>query len=100
MKHVFDFEHLSALTGVAVRLLDNVLDVTYWPLEKQHQEAMAKRRIGLGFTGLGDTLVMLGLRYDTAEARECGSRIMESMRNSAYLASVELAREKGAFPFI
>ncbi len=94
----FDFEHLSAATGVAVRLLDNVLDVTYWPLEKQHQEAMAKRRIGLGFTGLGDALAMLGLRYDTAEAREFGARIAESMRNSAYLASAELAREKGRFP--
>ena len=94
----FDFEHLSALTGTAVRFLDNVLEVSYWPLEKQHQEAMAKRRIGLGFTGLGDALAMLGLRYDTGEARECGARISESMRNAAYLASVDLAREKGRFP--
>ncbi|MFZ4702511.1 MAG: adenosylcobalamin-dependent ribonucleoside-diphosphate reductase, partial [Candidatus Methylumidiphilus sp.] len=94
----FDFEHLSVLTGTAVRFLDNVLEVSYWPLEKQHQEAMAKRRIGLGFTGLGDALAMLGLRYDTDEARECGARISESMRNAAYLASVDLAREKGRFP--
>jgi ribonucleoside-diphosphate reductase alpha chain len=94
----FDFDQLSALTATAVRFLDNVLEVSFWPLEKQHQEAMAKRRIGLGFTGLGDALAMLGLRYDTHDARECGARIMESMRNAAYLASVELAREKGRFP--
>ena len=94
----FDFEQLSALTGTAVRFLDNVLEVSYWPLEKQHQEAMAKRRIGLGFTGLGDALAMLGLRYDTAEARDFGARIMEAMRDSAYLASVGLAKEKGRFP--
>ncbi|MFZ4703736.1 MAG: ribonucleoside-diphosphate reductase, adenosylcobalamin-dependent, partial [Candidatus Methylumidiphilus sp.] len=61
-------------------------------------EAMAKRRIGLGFTGLGDALAMLGLRYDTAEARDCGAKISEAMRDAAYLASVDLAREKGRFP--
>ncbi len=50
-------------------MLDNVLEVTAWPLEQQHKEAMAKRRVGLGFTGLGDALAMLRLRYDTDEAR-------------------------------
>ena len=83
---------------VAVRMLDNVLDVTVWPLPQQHDEAQNKRRVGLGFTGLGDALVMLGLRYDSAEARAMAARIAEAMRDAAYDASVELARERGAFP--
>ncbi|HMX15182.1 MAG TPA: ribonucleoside-diphosphate reductase, adenosylcobalamin-dependent, partial [Thauera aminoaromatica] len=69
-----------------------------WPLAQQHAEAQSKRRVGLGFTGLGDALIMLGQRYDTAEAREEARKISEFMRNRAYLASSELARERGAFP--
>ncbi|MGH8698685.1 MAG: ribonucleoside-diphosphate reductase, adenosylcobalamin-dependent, partial [Burkholderiales bacterium] len=80
------------------RMLDNVLEVTPWPLPQQRDEAMAKRRIGLGFTGLGDALIMLRLRYDTAEARAMGSKISEAMRDRAYLAAIDLARERGAFP--
>jgi ribonucleoside-diphosphate reductase alpha chain len=67
-------------------------------LPEQHREAQAKRRIGLGYIGLGDALVMLGLRYDKPEARAMATRITEFMRDSAYLYSVELARERGAFP--
>jgi ribonucleoside-diphosphate reductase alpha chain len=95
---VFDFEAFGALAAVAVRMLDNVLEVTAWPLEAQRCEAMAKRRVGLGFTGLGDALVMLQLRYDSQEARTMASRIAEAMRDAAYRASAELARERGAFP--
>ncbi|MGH8599624.1 MAG: adenosylcobalamin-dependent ribonucleoside-diphosphate reductase, partial [Burkholderiales bacterium] len=94
----FDFEHFGTVVGVAVRMLDNVLDVTAWPLDQQHAEAMAKRRIGLGFTGLGDTLIMLGLRYDTQPARDMAARIAESLRDAAYRASSALAAERGAFP--
>jgi ribonucleoside-diphosphate reductase alpha chain len=94
----FDFERFGKNVEVAIRMLDNVLDVTAWPLEQQRGEAMAKRRVGLGFTGLGDALIMLGLRYDTAEARQAAARIAESMRDHAYRASVELARERGPFP--
>jgi ribonucleoside-diphosphate reductase alpha chain len=83
---------------VSTRMLDNVLDVTAWPLERQREEANNKRRVGLGFTGLGDTLCMLRLRYDRPEATAMGARISEYMRDTAYLASVELARERGAFP--
>jgi ribonucleoside-diphosphate reductase alpha chain len=83
---------------VAVRMLDNVLDSTVWPLLQQHEEAKAKRRIGLGFTGLGDALIMLGLRYDTPAARDEAARIAAVMRDAAYEASVELARERGGFP--
>jgi ribonucleoside-diphosphate reductase alpha chain len=94
----FDFERFGKVVAVAVRMLDNVLDVTAWPLEPQRKEAMAKRRVGLGFTGLGDALIMLRLRYDSAEARDMAARISETMRDHAYRASAELAKERGAFP--
>src|SRR5687767_15064967 len=97
-KASFDFEKFGRTVEVSVRMLDNVLDVTAWPLPQQHKEAMAKRRVGLGFTGLGDALIMLRLRYDTGEAREMAARISEAMRDQAYRASVELAKERGAFP--
>src|SRR5438105_8867060 len=79
-------------------MLDNVMEVTAWPPEPQRQEAMAKRRVGLGFTGLGDALIMLRLKYDTGEARRMAARVAEAMRDQAYQASVELAKERGAFP--
>ncbi|WP_066734360.1 adenosylcobalamin-dependent ribonucleoside-diphosphate reductase [Cupriavidus sp. D384] len=94
----FDFAAFAEVVRVSTRMLDNVLDVTFWPLPEQQAEAQAKRRIGLGFLGLGSALVMLGLRYDTDAARALAGRISESMRDHAYLASVELADEKGAFP--
>jgi len=94
----FDFTGFAQTVATSVRMLDDVLDVTPWPLQAQHAEAMAKRRIGLGFTGLGDALIMLRLRYDTAEARAMATKISEFMRDRAYATSVELARERGAFP--
>jgi len=97
-KAEFDFAAFGKVVETAVRMLDNVLEVTPWPLPQQRDEAMAKRRIGLGFTGLGDALIMLRLRYDTAEARAMGSKISEAMRDRAYVASIDLARERGAFP--
>ncbi|HEY0665730.1 MAG TPA: adenosylcobalamin-dependent ribonucleoside-diphosphate reductase [Gallionella sp.] len=96
----FDHEPFKQLVRVAVRMLDNVLDVTAWPLPEQQQEAQNKRRIGLGYTGLGDALVMLGLRYDTDEARAFAADITRVMRDEAYLASSELAVERGAFPLL
>ena len=94
----FDFDAFAEVVKVSTRMLDNVLDVTAWPLERQREEAANKRRVGLGFTGLGDALCMLRMRYDTQEAMAMGARISEHMRNTAYLASVELAKERGAFP--
>ena len=94
----FDDAAFVKVAQVAVRMLDNVLDVTVWPLPQQQEEARNKRRVGLGFTGLGDALVMLNLRYDTAAARAMARRISELMRDASYEASVELARERGAFP--
>ncbi len=97
-KCAFDFAGFGEVIDVAVRMLDNVLDVTAWPLAAQAAEARAKRRIGLGFTGLGDALMMLRLRYDTAPARAMAARIAEFMRDRAYAASAVLAGERGAFP--
>ena len=94
----FDFAAFGEVVKVSTRMLDNVLDATHWPLERQAKEASNKRRVGLGFTGLGDTLAMLRLRYDKPEARAMATRITEHMRDTAYLYSVELAKERGAFP--
>jgi ribonucleoside-diphosphate reductase alpha chain len=94
----FDFEKFGKVVETSIRMLDNVLEVTAWPLEAQRAEAMAKRRVGLGFTGLGDALIMLRLKYDTEAARAMAARISEAMRDHAYRASAELAQEKGEFP--
>jgi len=94
----FDEDGLDALVKTAVRMLDNVVDLSVWPLPQQQEEARRKRRIGLGFTGLGDALVMLGLHYDSDEARAMARRIAERMRDAAYGASVDLAQERTAFP--
>jgi len=96
----FDFDALAATVVVGVRMLDNVLDVSAWPLPQQQQEAMDKRRVGLGFTGLGDALIELDLRYDSAEGRAFAARIAEEMRDAAYMASVAIAGEKGSFPLL
>ena len=94
----FDEAGFTALAALAVRMLDNVLDITVWPLPQQQAEARNKRRVGLGFTGLGDALVMLGLHYDSDEARAMARRISQGLRDAAYAASSELAQERGAFP--
>jgi ribonucleoside-diphosphate reductase alpha chain len=94
----FDFAAFEQAVTTQVRALDNVLDVTFWPLPQQREESAAKRRIGVGFTGLGNTLTMLCLRYDAPEGREMAARIATCLRDPAYAASVALAQEKGAFP--
>jgi len=93
----FDADAFRQQVPVAVRMLDNVLDLTYWPLPQQRAEAQSKRRIGLGVTGLGSMLLMLGLRYDSDAARARAAEVMQLLRDHAYLASIELAGEKGSF---
>ena len=93
-----DLAALDDLVTVALRMLDNAIDVSEFPLEAQRREAMAKRRVGLGVTGLADALIMCGLRYGSAEAVRLTELWMRRFRRAAYLASVALAREKGAFP--
>ncbi len=89
---------LKRLVYTAVRAMDNVIDVSNFPLEEQRREAEAKRRIGLGVTGLADALVMCGIRYGSDEAVERTEKWMQIIDHAAYEASVKLAAEKGAFP--
>ncbi|MFV0292008.1 MAG: adenosylcobalamin-dependent ribonucleoside-diphosphate reductase [Paracoccus sp. (in: a-proteobacteria)] len=89
---------LDDLVRTAVRMMDNVVDASNFPLEQQAAEAQAKRRIGLGVTGLADALLMLGLRYGAPDAVEQTRKWMKTIARSAYLASSDLAQEKGTFP--
>jgi ribonucleoside-diphosphate reductase alpha chain len=93
-----DLGALADLVPVAVRMMDNVVDVSRFPLPEQEAEARNKRRIGLGVTGLADALIMCGARYGSAEAVRLTELWMRALRDAAYRASVDLAREKGAFP--
>ncbi len=97
-KAQMDAAALDRLVRIAVRMMDNVVDASRFPLPQQAQEAAAKRRIGLGVTGLADALLMLGARYGSDEAVALTDQWMHAIARSAYLASVDLAREKGAFP--
>ncbi len=93
-----DAEALGNLVKTAIRMMDNVVDASRFPLPEQRAEAQAKRRIGLGVTGLADALLMLGLRYGSDEAAEQTRTWMRQIARAAYLSSAELAGEKGAFP--
>ncbi|HEY6917623.1 MAG TPA: adenosylcobalamin-dependent ribonucleoside-diphosphate reductase [Tabrizicola sp.] len=93
-----DMKALDHLVRVAVRAMDNVVDASRFPLPEQQAEAKAKRRIGLGVTGLADALLMVGLRYGSEEAAKVTELWMHAIARAAYLASVDLANEKGAFP--
>jgi ribonucleoside-diphosphate reductase alpha chain len=96
----FDFSAFADVVRVAIRALDNVLEATLWPLAEQRAEAANKRRVGLGFTGLGNALTMLNLRYDSESARTMAGCISSHMRDISYQSSVDLAREKGPFPLL
>ncbi|WP_413865018.1 adenosylcobalamin-dependent ribonucleoside-diphosphate reductase [Albidovulum sp.] len=93
-----DLDALDDLTRVAVRMMDNTVDASRFPLPEQEAEARAKRRIGLGVTGLADALLMVGLRYGSEPAAKQTGVWMHRIARAAYLASVDLAKEKGAFP--
>jgi len=93
-----DLPALEKLVPVAVRMLDNAIDASRFPLAQQTAEAKAKRRIGLGITGLADALIMCGARYGSAQAVELTENWMSKLRRAAYQASCDLAQEKGAFP--
>jgi ribonucleoside-diphosphate reductase alpha chain len=93
-----DLEAVSKTAQVAVRLLDNVVDVSLFPLPSQAAQARGSRRIGLGFTGLADALLMLNSRYGSEESLQIAQTVMQTLCHSAYRASIEIAREKGSFP--
>ena len=93
-----DGKKLARRVAVAVRFLDNIIDISRYPLDAQAKEARSKRRIGLGITGLADALIFSGLAYDSDAARAKATHWMAIIQNSAYAASADLAAQKGAFP--
>lgn len=93
-----DLAALEEYARAAVRFLDNIIDVSHYPLKAQKLEAHAKRRMGLGVTGLADALIFCGLHYDSDAARQRAGQWMASIKNACYLASSELAAERGSFP--
>ncbi len=94
-----DMNGIRATVETAVRMMDNVIDASGFPLNKQAEQARGTRRIGLGLTGLGDALIMLGLHYGEVRARETAAEVMRTICHTAYRTSIKLAREKGCFPF-
>jgi ribonucleoside-diphosphate reductase alpha chain len=97
--YVFNWDLFKEDIPHVVRAMDNVIDNTSYPLREQELEQKRKRRIGLGITGLSNTLTMLGIRYGSSEALRFIRRIMKTLRDGCYNASADLAAEKGAFPF-
>src|SRR5580704_4860247 len=93
-----DIDRLAALVPDAVRMMDNIIDISGFPLREQQEEAAKKRRIGLGVTGLADALIMCGLRYGSSDAVAATEAWLGTIQRAAYLASTALAAEKGAFP--
>ena len=93
-----DTARLEDRVATAIRFLDNIIDISRYPLKRQRREAVAKRRIGLGITGLADALIFLGARYDSEAGRQMAATWMRLIQKSAYRASAELAAEKGRFP--
>ncbi|HEB97958.1 MAG TPA: adenosylcobalamin-dependent ribonucleoside-diphosphate reductase [Thiotrichales bacterium] len=93
-----DFQGLEQAAAIAVRMLDNVIDVSQFPLPAQRERVRSSRRVGLGITGLADALMMLGIRYGTPESQATAAEIMRHLCHAAYRASIGLAAEKGAFP--
>ena len=96
-KAVLDLDAIADTAAIAVRMLDNVADLSRFPLPKQEEAARATRRVGLGITGLGDALIMLGIPYGTPEAARVAGEVMQRLCETAYQTSIDLAREKGAF---
>lgn len=93
----FDFDSYKKTIITGIRFLDNTLDISDYPLEKIKNTALNWRRIGLGFTGLGDVFAMMKMRYGSKESKELSEKIAETLRNTSYSASVSLAKEKGPF---
>ena len=95
-----DMESIKSIVPVAVRMLDNVIDISHFPLPAQKKQARNTRRIGLGITGLADALIMLGLRYGNEQSCELAGNIMQTINHTAYRTSIKLAQEKGSFPYL
>jgi ribonucleoside-diphosphate reductase alpha chain len=96
----FDFATFAQVVKILQRGLDNILDLTLWPLPEQLKESRNKRRVGVGFLGIGSALPMLGLKYDSDEGRDMAEKITKAMATACYEASIELAKERGSFPLL
>lgn len=94
-----DLDEIQEVTRTAVRFLDNIIEASSYPLLLQKRQARGTRRIGLGITGLADALIMLRIHYGDGKARRLAARIMQVIAHAAYRQSVELAKEKGSFPY-
>jgi len=95
-----DYDLIKEVTRTAVRLLDNVIDLSGYPLPQQRDEARRKRRMGIGITGLADMFIFMGVRYGSAKSLEIASEVMQAITNAAYEASIGIAKEKGSFPLL
>lgn len=96
----FALDEFQGQVATAVRMLDNVIDVSQFPLPEQQTQALGTRRIGLGITGLADALIMLGVHYDSEQGRELAALWMRTLCHTAYRASIALARSRGSFPYL
>lgn len=94
----FDYDLFNEVVKISARALDNVISISQFPLEQQKAEAEAKRRVGLGFTGLGSALVMLGIKYNSDEGYAFASNVSMQLAHMSYESSIETAQEKGCFP--
>ena len=95
-----DYDGIIKTVTTAVRMLDNTIDISNYPLTAQRDEALSKRRMGIGITGLADALVFLQKKYGTPESTKVAAKIMRTICHAAYRASIELAKEKGAFQLL
>jgi len=99
-KAEFNYKRLEEVIGTAVRILDNVIELSNYPLEQQRAEAASKRRMGIGITGLADAFIFLGIKYGSAESAKVAEKIMQTISHAAYRSSIELAKEKGSFDML
>ncbi|RMD60124.1 MAG: adenosylcobalamin-dependent ribonucleoside-diphosphate reductase [Nitrospirae bacterium] len=99
-KAELNIDKIRETVSIAVRMLDNVIEASLFPLDKQKSQVKGCRRIGLGITGLADALIMLNITYGSEESLKISSEIMKEICYTAYRSSIEIAKEKGAFPFL
>ena len=99
-KAEFNYKRLEEVVTVAVRFLDNVIEMSNYPLEEQRREAESKRRMGLGITGLADAFIFLGIKYGSAASAKVAEKIMQTISHAAYRSSIALAKEKGSFSML
>jgi ribonucleoside-diphosphate reductase alpha chain len=96
----FNFDRLAEVTKMAVRLMDNVIDASFFPVREVDEAVRAHRRLGIGCVGWAEVLATLEIPYDTKEGIALAEKVAKTMYESAFSASLNLAKEKGPFPLI